>query len=325
MKQQPTRWHRLACGAVALAWIATGGEALAQGRDVLVFETELVSLQLTGGPFPMPLASDPANLLGDSVEGFGFVNSLVTVTLSSQRNVTPGPPSLGRACAFPSPAELAARLAGGGCGGVACDPDSAAPIVPADLHGDPFAVHSFFDVFFDITVTDVDTRPGRDYAGQSDGASLMLVDNGPACMQSFHTGTFDMNAPNFSLLPPPEADPYIGHFQIEIPLGGDINGNGENDKIKFTLATHSAGDQNRTFIVLPDGTVLDTFDSAAFLQGAVVDQSTDPPFQIGELMPNGLPDPNVFGGPTTASARLANPIPVGVESQSWSVIKNLFR
>ena len=44
----------------------------------------------------MPLASDPGNLLGDSVEGYGFVNSEVTLTLSSQRLVSPGPPSLGQ-------------------------------------------------------------------------------------------------------------------------------------------------------------------------------------------------------------------------------------
>ncbi len=49
------------------------------------FDTELVSLDLTGGPYPIPLASDPSNLLGDSIEGFGFVDSYVTITLSSQR------------------------------------------------------------------------------------------------------------------------------------------------------------------------------------------------------------------------------------------------
>jgi len=62
---------------------------------VLQFDTELVSMNLTGGPFPLPLASDPANLLGDSIDGYGFVNSDVVVTLSSQRPVNAGPPSLG--------------------------------------------------------------------------------------------------------------------------------------------------------------------------------------------------------------------------------------
>ena len=104
-----------------------------------------------------------------------------------------------------------------------------------------------------------------------------------------------------------EANTPFGHFQIEIPLGGDINGNGEDDIIKFTLATHAVGDENRTFIELPDGTTIDEFDSAALLEGAVVDESTDPPFMIGARLPNGLPDPMAFGGPTTATSTLLNP------------------
>jgi hypothetical protein len=128
-------------------------------------------------------------------------------------------------------------------------------------------------------------------------------------MQSNYVRLFDKDAPNFGLIPPPEVAPYIGHFLIEIPLGGDVNGNGENDKLKFTLAAHSVGDTSRTFIVLPDGTVIDAFDSAAALSGAIVDQSSDPPFTIGAIDPmTGVPDPAAFGGPTTASSRLLNPI-----------------
>ena len=127
-------------------------------------------------------------------------------------------------------------------------------------------------------------------------------------MESIYEVVFDKDAPNFGLIPPPETDPYIGHFDIEIPLGGDINGNGENDKIKFTLAAHSVGGENRTFTTLPDGTVLDEFDSAAFLEGAIVDVSTDPPFMIGAQLPNGLPDPAAFGGPTTATSILLNEV-----------------
>lgn len=283
-------------------WLACGVAHLHAGTvgigAVLEFETELVALNLSGGPFPMPLASDPGNLLGDSIEGYGFVNSLVTITLSSQRAGSPGPQSLGRALAFNQGGAEPPETFGG----------TLEPINPNELHGQQFFVDSFFDVFFDITVTDVDSRPGRDYAGQPDGASFQILDNGPAHMSSFYNRIFDKDAPNFGLIPPPEADPYIGHFNIEIPLGGDINGNGENDKIKFTLATHSVGDGNRTFITLPDGTVIDEFDSAAFLQGAVVDESTDPPFMIGAQLPNGLPDPDAFGGPTTATSNLLNPV-----------------
>lgn len=293
-------------GAAAFVLAVAGAGVTPQTHAVIIeapiqFETELLSLNLTGGPFPMPLASDPGNALGDSIEGYGLVNSGVAITLASQRAINPGPPSLGQVFAFPGEPTLAPLSNGNG--------DSLPPINPAELDGQPLFVNSFFDVFFDITVTDVDPRPGRDFAGMPDGASITIPDIGPAFMQSQHFAVFDADAPNFGLIPPPEAAPYIGHFQIEIPLGADINGNGELDKLKFTLATHSVGDENRTFIVLPDGTVIDTFDSAAFLEGALVDVSTDPPFTIGQPDPStGLPDPSSFGGPTTASSHLQNPI-----------------
>jgi len=278
---------------------------------IIEFDTELTSLNLSGGPFPIPLASDPTNLLGDSVSGYGFVDTFVTISLSSQRVAAPGPSSLGHVRAF---------LGQDPVGGVD-SPGELTVIDPNELDGQEFFVDSFFDVFFDITVTDVDSRAGRDYAGQADGASILLPNNGPAHMSSFYRAIFDKDAPNFGLIPPPEVDPYIGHFDIEIPLGGDINGNGENDKIKFTLATHSAGDANRTFIVLPDGSVIDEFDTAAFLEGAVVDESTDPPFTIGAQLPNGLPDPAAFGGPTTATSQLLNStIPEPGSIIVWSLL-----
>lgn len=113
--------------------------------------------------------------------------------------------------------------------------------------------------------------------------------------------------PNFGLFPPPEADPYLA-FNIEIPLGGDINQNGEDDKIKFTLIRNSVLDENREFLPLRDGAVDNHFDSAAILEGAIVDLSSDPPFTIGALLPNGLPDYDAFGGPTTATSNLENSI-----------------
>ena len=35
----------------------------AQAETILMFDTELISLNLSGGAFPIPLASDPANQL----------------------------------------------------------------------------------------------------------------------------------------------------------------------------------------------------------------------------------------------------------------------
>ena len=275
-----------------LAFFATGQVNVS--AQLLEFDTELVELTLAGGPFPIPLASDPDNLLGDSLNGYGLVNSNVIITLSSQRTVGPGDPSKGKA------------YAGKSDGSAPGDPNE--PIDPAELDGQTFIVDSFFDVFFDITVEDVDPRSGRKYAGQPDGTSIMLLDNGPARMQTHYQAIFDKDAPNFGLIPPPEVDPYIGHVDIVIPLGGDVNGNGEDDKLKFTLVTHSVGDGNRTYTQLPDGTVIDEFDSAAFLEGAIMDVIDDPPFTIGAQLPNGLPDPGAFGGPTTATSTLLNPI-----------------
>jgi hypothetical protein len=278
----------------------------------LHFDTELIALDLTGGPFPMPLGRDPNNVgvgtgfiagsfFDDSIEGFAFVDSFVQVELSSMNG---GPASLGQAWAYSqgraSDAAIDAAILDADDGG---DPR---PIDPNELHGQQFFVDSFFDVFFDITVTDVDDRPGRDYAGQADGASFTLPNNGPAQMWSSYQAIFDKDAPNFGLIPPPEIAPYIGHFLIEIPLGADLNGNGENDKIKFTLVTHQVNDENRTFIQLPDGSVRDTFDTVASLEGLIVDESTDPPFTIGGLT-----------GPTTATSTLLNQVIVPLPAAAW--------
>ena len=123
-------------------------------------------------------------------------------------------------------------------------------------------------------------------------------------MEAVYNARFDKTTPpNYGLDPPPEANLYIGHFDLVIPLGVDINGTGGPDKLKFTLATHSVSDVGRTYVTQPDGTVLDTFDSAAFLAGAIMDVSADPPFEIGALDPvTLLPVRAKFGGPTTATA-----------------------
>ena len=39
-----------------------------------------------------------------------------------------------------------------------------------------------------------------------------------------------------------------------------------------------------------------------------MDESADPPFPIGAMLPSGLPDPAVFGGPTTATSTLLDPL-----------------
>ena len=129
-----------------------------------------------------------------------------------------------------------------------------------------WAVDSFFDVFFDLTITDAD--PDFDFGGQSGVTSLQFLDIGPAQMSSRYSAIFDESAPNFGLFPPPASAPYGGWFNVEIPLGIDLNGNGENDKIKFTFALFTVMDEGRTFIILPDGTVINNFDMELSLEGS---------------------------------------------------------
>lgn len=254
-----------------------GGQA-AQAVIIIEFDTELTSMNLAGGPYPIPLASDPGNALGDSIDGYGFVDSQAAMTLSSI-------PSFGKVTA--TNGALNGTLA----------PGELPAIDPAALHGQSFDVESFFDVFVDITMTDVDSRPGRDYAGQPDGATLFLPENGPARITANYTRIFDMNAPNYGLFPTLD-DPYLGFFNVEIPLGGDINGNGMDDKIKFTLSSLVFGDTAM----------------AGYFEGAVVDITTDPPFTLGGVDPaTGHPSftgANAFTGSFASTSTLVNPLSV---------------
>ena len=164
-----------------------------------------------------------------------------------------------------------------------------------NLGNGQFHVDSFFDVFFDITVTDVD--PGADYMGQPDGASVVLQGVGPAGMLSSYVGApppaNGQPAP-FNFLPPPDDAPYIGGSDIVIPLG-DVDRDGDMDYMKFQLITLQVDGEQRTFIQLPGGEVIDSFDVTADITGGITDDITDPPFSIGGLT-----------GPTTARQRIAS-------------------
>jgi hypothetical protein len=149
-------------------------------------------------------------------------------------------------------------------------------------------VESFFDVFFDITITDVD--PLVNFPGGL--PAVQYLNNGPANMANQYWTQADPGLPNLGLVPPPETAPYIGHFKVKIPLGVDLDNSGFLDRVEFTQATHTVGDQGRTRIILPDGTVVENFNTVLDLTGAVVDDVGDPPFSI------------TLTGPTTGTAKL---------------------
>ena len=239
----------------------------------------------------MPQANDPTNNLGNSINSYGFVNSQVTITASSQRTSNLGPQSLGQTC---------------GINAQTCPP--APTIDPNVLHGTSYLVDSSFDVHFDMQLTDVDSSPGRDYAGQPDGASFILQDVTMLNMQSFSNAVFDKNEESFDLLMPPQSDVYFG-IPVDVPLGADINGNGTNDKLRFTQFLYGVQSGNRLDMTLLTNLLWNhEYDSAALLGGLVENVTGGVPFQIGAQLPNGQPDPAAFGGRDLVESRLVNPI-----------------
>jgi hypothetical protein len=253
----------------ALALVAAFGMTAAAPAVAFVFDTTLELMTLSAAAVAMPLGTSTTE-----ANGYQSVLSDVVLTLSSQRVSNPGPGTLGQTTAI--------------------------------QQGSSLNVTSFFDVFFDISFKDVD--PTFNYAEQGDGASLTFLDNGPARIMSSYQATLDLNDPLLGLLPPPNDAPYTGFFDVEVPLGVDINGNGETDKMKITLATIAFDDTNLSFITLPDGTIVFSLNAAAVIEGGVVDVNPAPPFTIGSLDPQtGLPAPGAFGGPTTGTSQLQNP------------------
>jgi hypothetical protein len=284
-------WRPAWIGAGLLCCLALAGQsaqaASVIAQPVLVFDTELTSLDLTalnGHTFDIPLG----RAMGG---GYQNVTSQVEITLSSMHG---GMRSFGMANVFTAP------------GTASLQPSDSGPFDPNQHQGETFRVDSFFDVFFDITLTDVDPLHPL-YASGTPVLPAMNI--GPSHMDAQYSAVFDKNAPNFGLIPPPQSAPYIGHIDLSIPLGFDVDGDGINDKIKFSLAQHATVDGTRTFITLPNGTVVDSFNSNAALDGAVMDVSPggDPPFTIGMTNPTG-PTPGIFGGPVTATSTLITPL-----------------
>jgi hypothetical protein len=266
------RGARLCLGA-SLLLAASAQPAFAVFVDPSIpIPTQLLTFgPIQGNAFlPLTSAATTSTEAGvpPSVDGYGWVNSNISITLSSQRLPTPGPLSLG-AARLSKPFDFSPLSAGGQrCieGGQAGDVQN----------GDEVCVNSFFDVFFDVTVTDIDTSAS--FLAGAGPISLSLLDQGPAPLFQVGTKTCiaDTSKPNLGCLPV-EGDSYIGHFKVKLPINADINGNSTSpEEIRFIFVQHQVGDVTNTFI---QGTnVIDTFNSTIGGDGSVGDASSDPPF-----------------------------------------------
>lgn len=274
----------LAGGLLALAQPASA-VFLDPANPALTIPTQLLSFGPIQGDVFLPL-TNAANSSTEpgapaAVDGYGWVDSHVTITLSSQRSPAAGPPSLGQAT-------LGVPFSGGAAGGVApgCQGHGQAGNVST---GDSVCVNSFFDVWFDVTISNQDTSGAKFFGNAGAPQTISQIDNQtPSPLQQNSTCIADTSKPNLGCLPP-AGSAYIGHFQVKVELGLDINGNGANDKLKFDFVQHDVGGVTNTF--LSGANLVDTFNSTIQNTGGMVgDALSDPPF--GSF---------VLAGPTTAS------------------------
>lgn len=284
---RPERTARLIFGAALFAAMAQPAQAVFVDPNNLI-PTQLLSFDLTAGVFlPLTSAATTSTLAGApaAVDGYGWVNSTVALSLST---TTPSTGTALLSVPFDLPPTDATDTAAAAASAQGCIEGGLSGNV---ANGDSVCVNSFFDVFFDVTLTDNDPTAG--FFGAMGPPVLAVADLGPAFMQQNSVCFADTSQDNLGCLPP-VGSAYFGHFKVVLPLGVDINGNGLLDTISFVLVQHAVGDVTDTFV--QGGNIIDTFNSSAEAGGSVQDDGTDPPF-----------GPFILAGPTTAQQGIVYP------------------
>lgn len=248
----------------------------------LPIPTQLLNFGLTADMFiPLTSAATTSTLSGapTPIDGYGWVKTNVALSLSTNTPST-GQAYLGVPYSYP---DLTDSGVGGAATGIQGCVEGGGGYGMAG-NGDTVCVSSFFDVFFNVALTDIDSTAG--FFGGVGPATLAILDLGPANMQQNSECIADTSQNNLGCLPP-EGSAYIGHFEVKMPLGADINGNSLNDILYFTLVQHKVEGVTNTYV--QGGNVFDTFNSSAGGSGYVGDDRADPPF-----------GPFTLTGPTTA-------------------------
>lgn len=270
---------RVTCASVVLLCVVMQPAHAIFIDPSIPITTELLSFGPDGinGDVFMPLtnAATTSTELGAPVatgDGYGWVKANIAITLSTTIPST-GQATLGKPTFFGE---------GAVPDGLGC---SFGESSSGDVeNGDTVCVDSFFNVFFDVTISDIDGTAG--FFNGLGPASFGLNAQGPLFMEFQGECIADTSKVNFGCLPP-EGSPYIGHFKIDAPLGVDVNGNGPLDFLHFVFGSHNVGGVTNTFV---DGNqVIDEFGSTIAGTGSVDDIETDPPFVF------------TLTGPTTAS------------------------
>jgi len=187
--------------------------------------------------------------------------------------------------------------------------------------GDQFFVDSFFDVFFDISLTPTNTSNGLLFGTFGVGQTASLEPPFSAHMENQYTVTANTALPQDGLVPPPAGAPYIGHLNVAIPLPFIDPSDGLQYEFAFKLAQHNVDGQSATFITLPGGVVQDTMNSAGYLSAGImhVGDAFDPPFTVGNQSDafNGV---GALTGPTSADSLQLTPEPASLLLLAGGVI-----
>jgi len=259
----------LACAVAAFAWSPVSPAVVIQvNTPITVFDGT--------GTGVVPLASDPGNALGDSVDGYGWVSAAATISAS------------------PS-------MASGGVTTISFDL----------LTSFMVSVSSVFTLHLDLTLEDVDSAPGRDFATGSPVTPARLS---PLVIEI--AGEVDILSLLGALAALPadatEAEQYNALLaaaattatvtetitDAKYALGVDVNGNGDLDVM--TLSTtdldttaleldFTDGDLEALLDAILDGTLADPLvieagvsvtGLALAFTGNVFDVTSDPPFTL---------------------------------------------
>lgn len=176
------------------------------------------------------------------------------------------------------------------------------PIVGDVVNGESVFIRSFFNIYFDISISDIDTT--ANFYSDVD-RDIISISNTEAWHVQFEgTCIADIFEPNLGSLV--NGSLFTGFDKLSVQLG-DINGNSEIDTLKLFFNSLLLGDSVSTKI--SGSTVADTFNSTVDVSGAIEDGISDPPFG-----PIGLT------GPTVAQQEIVYPTETIPEPASIALI-----
>jgi len=270
----------LVSALLALVWVPTS-----QADVVTTIVTTPITVFSGTGTGSVPLASDPGNALGDSINGYGYVNATATISASSTKS------------------------------------SAGTTTIDFDLTALTVHVSSVFSLNLDVTLVDADDRPGRDFATGSPKlltpmTPLEIGVDGDVDLLSL-LAALPPTATDAEILGAIIGAATVSHSVVDAKyaLGVDVNQNGAFDVLTLRTADLDPtllsldvtdGDLEALIDAITSGTLTTPIEIEAGVSvtglsltftGDVFDVTSDPPFTLS------------FSGVTLASTDLNGNLP----------------